>query len=74
MSLLDVKNLRVTFDTETGPVQAVRGVSFTVETGQTVALVGESGSGKTVISQAVLGILTQIARITRSRLDALLAE
>ena len=46
-------------------MQAVRGVSFSVEQGKTVALVGESGSGKTVISQAILGILPQIARITR---------
>ena len=57
------------FLADEGVVQAVRGVSFpTVETGQDgVALVGESGSGKTVISQAILGILQQIARrhITR---------
>ena len=63
--LLEVRDLAVDFLADEGVVQAVRGVSFTVETGQTVALVGESGSGKTVISQAILGILPQIARITR---------
>ena len=63
--LLEIRDLAVDFLADEGVVQAVRGVSFTVETGQTVALVGESGSGKTVISQAILGILPQIARITR---------
>ena len=63
--LLEIRDLAVNFLADEGVVQAVRGVSFTVETGQTVALVGESGSGKTVISQAILGTLPQIARITR---------
>ena len=63
--LLEVQDLAVDFMADEGVVQAVRGVSFTVAAGQTVALVGESGSGKTVISQAILGILPQIARITR---------
>jgi peptide/nickel transport system ATP-binding protein len=63
--LLEIRDLAVDFLADEGVVQAVRGVSFTVEKGQTVALVGESGSGKTVISQAILGILPQIARITR---------
>jgi peptide/nickel transport system ATP-binding protein len=63
--LLEIQDLAVDFLADEGVVQAVRGVSFTVGTGQTVALVGESGSGKTVISQAILGILPQIARITR---------
>ena len=63
--LLEVQNLAVDFMADEGVVQAVRGVSFAVAAGQTVALVGESGSGKTVISQAILGILPQIARITR---------
>ena len=63
--LLEIEDLAVDFMADEGVVQAVRGVSFTVATGQTVALVGESGSGKTVISQAILGILPQIARITR---------
>ena len=63
--LLEIEDLAVDFMADEGVVQAVRGVSFTVAAGQTVALVGESGSGKTVISQAILGILPQIARITR---------
>ena len=54
----------VDFLADEGVVQAVRGRRFDVEPSRTVALVGESGSGKTVISQAILGILPQIARIT----------
>jgi peptide/nickel transport system ATP-binding protein len=63
--LLEIQDLAVDFFADEGLIEAVRGVSFTVEIGQTVALVGESGSGKTVISQAVLGILPQNARISR---------
>ena len=63
--LLEVQDLAVDFLADEGLIQAVRGVSFTIERGQTVALVGESGSGKTVVSQAILGILPQSARITR---------
>jgi len=66
--LLQVEDLEVDFLADEGVVEAVRGVSFTVERGQTVALVGESGSGKTVISQAILGILPQNARIGRGRI------
>jgi peptide/nickel transport system ATP-binding protein len=63
--LLQIEDLAVDFLADEGVVEAVRGVSFAVEKGQTVALVGESGSGKTVISQAILGILPQNARIGR---------
>jgi peptide/nickel transport system ATP-binding protein len=61
--LLSVRDLKVTFDLESGPLQAVRGVSMRVPHGGTVALVGESGSGKSVIAQAILGILPRIGRI-----------
>jgi peptide/nickel transport system ATP-binding protein len=66
--LLQIEDLEVDFLADEGVVEAVRGVSFAVERGQTVALVGESGSGKTVISQAILGILPQNARIGRGRI------
>ena len=50
MALLEVENLAVRFRTRAGIVPAVNGVSFTVDTGETVGLVGESGSGKSVTS------------------------
>ncbi len=62
--LLSVEDLRVSFRLPEGEIEAVRGVSFSMRAGSTVALVGESGSGKTVISQAITGILPSVARIT----------
>ena len=56
MALLDVRDLRVTFQTQDGDLEAVRGVSFAVAPGQMVGIVGESGSGKTVASQAIVGL------------------
>jgi len=56
MSLLEVSDLRVSFPTADGVVQAVRGVSFSVEAGRTLGIVGESGSGKTVLTQSLLGL------------------
>jgi len=64
MNLLAVRNLKVDFHLQEGLVQAVRGVSFRIRPGSTVALVGESGSGKSVISQSILGILPRSARIS----------
>ena len=63
MALLEVDNLVVSFPTADGVVQAVRGVSFQVDAGQTLGIVGESGSGKSVSTQTIMG-LTRGAKIS----------
>lgn len=57
MSLLSVNNLQVSFTTRNGTHQAVKGVSFTVESKQITAIIGESGSGKSVSCYAMLGLI-----------------
>ena len=61
-----VRDLKVSFPTDDGPVQAVRGVDLTVNEGELVGVVGESGSGKSVSFLAVMGLLPQSAQITGS--------
>ena len=59
--LLELKDLKISFDTYAGEVQAVRGVSFSLDKGEVVALVGESGCGKSVTAQSVMGLLAKPA-------------
>ena len=61
--ILQIENLKTSFMTSNGEVQAVRGVSFSVEKGEIVGLVGESGSGKSVTSMSILKLLADTARI-----------
>ena len=64
MALLEVADLAVTFRTDDGPVQAVRGVDFSVEAGKVLAIVGESGSGKSVTAMSILQLLPPSATVT----------
>ncbi|MCH6196121.1 ABC transporter ATP-binding protein [Corynebacterium mastitidis] len=64
--VLSVQDLRVIFPSESGPVQAVRGLSFDLSAGRTLGIVGESGSGKSVASLAIMGLLPDYASVTGS--------
>ncbi|MCM2317612.1 MAG: ABC transporter ATP-binding protein [Thermoanaerobaculia bacterium] len=61
--VLDVRNLRVTFDTDDGRVRAVDGASFSIAKGEALALVGESGCGKSVTALSILRLLSRPGRI-----------
>jgi peptide/nickel transport system ATP-binding protein len=61
--IVRVSHLSIVFDTKTGPIEAVRDVSFELRAGEALGIVGESGSGKTVTCRAILGLLPRRARV-----------
>ena len=62
-NLLELNNLKMSFYTYAGEVQALRGVSFTLGQGEVIGIVGESGSGKSVTSLSIMGLLPPAAKI-----------
>jgi dipeptide transport system ATP-binding protein len=69
MSLLQIRNLKVEFDTAKGPFKALDGVDYAVDAGEVLAIVGESGSGKSVAMLATMGLLPNTATITADKME-----
>ncbi len=69
MSLLEIRNLKVEFDTAKGPFKALDGVDYAVDAGEVLAIVGESGSGKSVAMLATMGLLPITATITADKME-----
>jgi len=70
MPLLEVDDLHVRLQTQRGPAEAVRGIGFTLERGETMGIVGESGCGKSITVQSLMGLLPSSAKVSgRIRFD-----
>ncbi|HYP70842.1 MAG TPA: ABC transporter ATP-binding protein [Variovorax sp.] len=66
MALLEVNDLHIRLQTQRGPAEAVRGISFQLERGQTLGIVGESGCGKSITVQSLMGLLPSTAHVSGS--------
>jgi peptide/nickel transport system ATP-binding protein len=64
--LLEVSDLRISIPTESGLIEAVRGVTFSLDARDTLGVVGESGSGKTMLALAAMGLLPESAKVSGS--------
>ena len=69
MSLLEIRNLTVSFDTSVGLFHAVEGIDLSIDPREVLAIVGESGSGKSVEMLAVMGLLPATATVTADKLE-----
>src|SRR4051812_43755419 len=65
-AVLEVADLAVRIPTEDGVVEAVRGVSFSIDSGQVLGIVGESGSGKSMTALSIMGLTPRNATVTGS--------
>nr|WP_237762739.1 ABC transporter ATP-binding protein [Arthrobacter sp. ERGS1:01] len=68
MPLLEIRDLAITFDTQNGPVNAVRNAHLTIMPGETVAIVGESGSGKSTTALSAIGLLPSNGRVSGGKI------
>ena len=66
MPLLEVSNLSVQLQTQRGPADAVRDISFSLERGETLGLIGESGCGKSITAMSLMGLLPESAAVRGS--------
>ena len=68
-TIMDIRDLDISFKTPKGRIHAIRGVNLTLRKGETLAIVGESGSGKSVTMKAIMGILPHNAVINGGTID-----
>lgn len=69
MTLMDIQNLTIEYETEQGALRAVDDVSLSIEEGETLGLVGESGCGKTTVAKSLLGILDDNGQIVDGEIE-----
>ena len=69
MALLDVRDLKIAFYDTTPPTEVVKGISFSLEEGETLGIVGESGSGKTQTALSILHLLSAAHPRKRNQYD-----
>jgi oligopeptide transport system ATP-binding protein len=67
--ILKIRDLNISFKTDNGTINAIRGVNLDLYEGETIAIVGESGSGKSVTTKAIMGILASNATIDKGSIE-----
>ena len=70
MSLLEITDLAVTYESQQGPIPALRGVDLSVGAGETLGIAGESGCGKSTFVGAVLRLLPRATQVTGEKIGS----